>query len=217
MTDVGQKTTLATLYQAGESIYRHFDKVLLIDSGHEVFFGRIDEAKSYFEDLGFLHIPGQTTAEFLTSVTDPAERKTRAGSIAQSIRTPAEFADLFKKSTIYAAIQIEIAEVERQQASVGTISSSSSYNLYYPVQIWEALRRESQIFRAQMLVYKTKWINTIILCLVIGSMYYGITNDAQGASTRGGILFFALIVNGWLQFPELFDAHTNRPVLERQG
>ena len=208
---------MATLYQAGENIYSHFDKVLLIDSGHEVFFGRIDEAKSYFEDLGFLHIPGQTTAEFLATATDPAERKTRAGSIAQSIRIPAELADSFKKSSIYAALQIEIGDVEKQQASTGTISSSRSYNLPYPVQIWETLRRESQIFRAQMLVYKTKWINTVILCLVIESMYYGITNDGQGASTRGGILFFALIVNGWLQFPELFDAHTNRPVLERQG
>jgi ATP-binding cassette subfamily G (WHITE) protein 2 (SNQ2) len=31
VTDLGQKTTLATLYQAGEELYNHFDKVILLE------------------------------------------------------------------------------------------------------------------------------------------------------------------------------------------
>ncbi|KAL9001253.1 MAG: hypothetical protein Q9188_005498 [Gyalolechia gomerana] len=66
LTDIGRKTTLATLYQAGENIYSHFDKVLLIDQGYQIYFGRTEEAKTYLEDLGFVPLAGSTTAEFLT-------------------------------------------------------------------------------------------------------------------------------------------------------
>lgn len=219
LTDIGHKTTLATLYQAAENIYDHFDKVLLIDQGCEAFFGRTEDAKPYFEGLGFIHIPGQTTAEFLTSITDPSERRTRPGSVAENIKTPTDLADAFKQSPSYAKLQGEIAETELSQAAAAalTLIPSSAYNLPYLKQIWECLYREYQIFQGQMIIYKTKCVNTIILCLMIGSMYYGLTTSSQGAFARGGIIFFALIVNGWLQFPELFDAHTNRPVLERQG
>lgn len=53
VTDLGQKTTLATLYQAGEVLYNHFGTVILLEQGYQVFFDRIDEAKAYFTRLGF--------------------------------------------------------------------------------------------------------------------------------------------------------------------
>ena len=216
LTDIGQKTTLATLYQAGENIYNHFEKVTLIDQGHQVFFGRTDEARAYFEDLGFVHEPGQTTAEFLTTVTDPKERRARPGTKAENITNSEDLAAAFRSSAVFARLQTEIREYEQHTANASLIPSTS-YNLPYHKQIWECLRREYQLVKGQRRVYYTKWITTVILCLAIGSLYYDLTSTEQGAFTRGGILFFALILNGWFQFPELFDAHTNRPVLERQG
>jgi ATP-binding cassette subfamily G (WHITE) protein 2 (SNQ2) len=52
-TDVSQRTTLVTLYQAGESIYELMDKVLVVDEGRMLFQGLASEAKKYFEDLGY--------------------------------------------------------------------------------------------------------------------------------------------------------------------
>lgn len=37
MTDILGLTTIVTLYQAGNSIYEHFDKVL--DDGKQIFYG----------------------------------------------------------------------------------------------------------------------------------------------------------------------------------
>lgn len=51
-TDVTGKTTVVTLYHAGESIYE-LDKVLVMDEGRMLFQGPADEAKKYFEDLRF--------------------------------------------------------------------------------------------------------------------------------------------------------------------
>ncbi|KAL9596515.1 MAG: hypothetical protein Q9219_005736 [cf. Caloplaca sp. 3 TL-2023] len=217
LTDVGQKTTLATLYQAGESIYSHFDKVLLIDQGYQVFFGRTEDAKTYFEELGFVPTAGSTTAEFLTTVTDPTQRLTRPGSIAENLSGPEQLAAAFRESPHFARLLREISEYEKRSAAEASLIPSSKYNLSYASQILECLRREYQLVKGQRRVYYTKWITTVILCFTVGSLYYDLSVNAQGAFTRGGLLLFALILNGWLQFPELFDAHTNRPVLERQA
>jgi len=53
MTDVSNRTTIVTLYQAGEDIYKLMDKVLLIDSGRMIYQGPTNEAKAYFQDLGY--------------------------------------------------------------------------------------------------------------------------------------------------------------------
>ena len=59
MTDVSNRTTFVTLYQAGEGIYDLMDKVLVIDEGRMLYQGPAAEAKQYFEDLGFLCPPGE--------------------------------------------------------------------------------------------------------------------------------------------------------------
>jgi ATP-binding cassette, subfamily G (WHITE), member 2, SNQ2 len=207
---------LATLYQAGENIYEHFDKVLVLDRGREVYFGNIQNARGYFEGLGFIAAEGQTTAEFLSSVTDPSSRSAKPGSVAASINSEDELAAAFVKSEEYKTLQREIDEY-RELATTKDLPPGTSYNLSYPRQIIACLGREYQLAQRQRRVYYVKWLTTIILCLTCGSVYFDITNNAQGVFTRGGILYFALIFNGWLQFPELFDAYTNRAVLERQA
>jgi ABC-type multidrug transport system ATPase subunit len=215
LTDVGQKTTLATLYQAGQGIYDAFDKVLLLSEGRQVFFGPTGEAEGYLRGLGYLKIPGQTTAEFLVTVTDPAQRTFEPGSPAASIVTSEDLARAFRASDRYQALVDEIAWYEASTPAPSL--STTSYNLSFSRQVWECLHREYQLVSAQRMVYYIKWATTVILSLVIGSEYFNLTADAAGAFPRSGILFYSLIFNGWLQFPELFDAHTNRPVLERQG
>lgn len=51
MTDVLGKTTVCSFYQASESIYNLFDKVLVFDKGKMIYFGPAKEAKQYFIDL----------------------------------------------------------------------------------------------------------------------------------------------------------------------
>jgi len=217
LTDIGQKTTMATLYQAGEELYSKFDNVLLIDQGREVFFGQTNEARTYFETLGFIPIEGQTTAEFLTVVTDASQRITRPGSDASRITTAEDLALAFQHSHYLRKLEADIAEFQGIASSEDKLLPGTAFNLSYPSQVFHCLLREYQLVLNQRRVHYVKWITTLILVLACGSVYFDITTDAQGAFTRGGILFFALILNGWMMFPELFDAHTNRSVLERQG
>ncbi len=66
-TDVARLSTIVTIYQAGESLYQHFDKVCVIYEGRMVYFGRADRARQYFIDLGYEPAHRQTTADFLVA------------------------------------------------------------------------------------------------------------------------------------------------------
>jgi ATP-binding cassette subfamily G (WHITE) protein 2 (SNQ2) len=46
--------TVVSIYQAGESLYEHFDKVCVIYEGRMAYFGPADKAKQYFIDMGYV-------------------------------------------------------------------------------------------------------------------------------------------------------------------
>jgi ATP-binding cassette subfamily G (WHITE) protein 2 (SNQ2) len=66
-TDVARTSTIVSIYQAGESLYQHFDKVFVIFEGRMTYFGRADQARQYFVNLGFEPVDRQTTADFLVA------------------------------------------------------------------------------------------------------------------------------------------------------
>ena len=68
-TDLANASAAVAIYQAPESATQHFDKVLVLYEGRQIFFGRVNDAQGYFEDMGFECPESQTTADFLTSMT----------------------------------------------------------------------------------------------------------------------------------------------------
>ena len=113
MTDVSNRTTLVTLYQAGEQIYELMDKVLVIDEGRTVYQGPANEAKQYFIDLGLFCAERETTADFLTSVTDPTQRIYREGYEMSAPKTAEEFERAFKNSPTYKKVLADVDDYEK--------------------------------------------------------------------------------------------------------
>jgi ABC-type multidrug transport system ATPase subunit len=107
---------MVALYQAGETLTREFDKVTILYLGHQVFFGTVADAKTYFEDLGFLCRPRQTTADFLTAITDPYARRVKEGWATRVPRTPGEFVQVWKKSPHYAQLRSEMQQYDEDFA-----------------------------------------------------------------------------------------------------
>lgn len=116
MTDVSNRTTLVTLYQAGEGIYQLMDKVLVIDEGRMVYSGPAGEAKKYFEDLGYECPDRQTTADFLTACTDPIERRFRKDFQGAVPKGAVELEKAFRESQAYQNVLRDIESYERQIA-----------------------------------------------------------------------------------------------------
>ena len=108
-----------TLYQAGEGIYELMDKVLVIDQGREIFSGPAKDAKQYFIDLGFQCPERQTTADFLTAVTDPTERRFRPGFEDKAPKTPEELEQAFRNSANYKKLLADVEDYERHLEDTG--------------------------------------------------------------------------------------------------
>jgi ATP-binding cassette subfamily G (WHITE) protein 2 (SNQ2) len=66
-TDIVRSSTIVSIYQAGESLYEHFDKVCVIYEGRMAYFGRADQARQYFIDMGYEPAHRQTTADFIVA------------------------------------------------------------------------------------------------------------------------------------------------------
>ena len=159
MADISNRTTLVTLYQAGEQIYELMDKVLLVDEGRMVYQGPADEAKQYFIDLGLFCAERETTADFLTSVTDPAQRVYREGYEAAAPKTAEDFERVFKNSPTYKKVLADIDDYEKQLERTGHsdarefkqsvkeqkskyVSKQSSFTVSFWRQVLACTRRE---------------------------------------------------------------------------
>ncbi|KAI1420802.1 ABC-2 type transporter-domain-containing protein [Xylaria sp. FL1777] len=233
MTDITNRTTLVTLYQAGEGIYELMDKVLVIDDGREIYSGPANEAKQYFIDLGFECPEQQTTADFLTAITDPKERQFRPGFEAKAPKTPEELEKAFRNSKNYERLLEDVQEYEEhlqrteyedmkrfegavQASKSGNVSEKSPYTVSFPQQVLNCTKREFWLIFGDTTTLWTKLFIIISNGLIVGSIYYNEPLSTAGAFTRGGACFFSILFLGWLQLSELMKAVSGRAVAARQ-
>jgi len=112
--DLYKTSTFVSLYQASENIYNLFDRVLVIDSGRQVYFGPATEARRYFEGLGFLPRPRQTTPDYVTGCTDEFERDYADGYSAENApHSPDTLREAFSQSKYATMLDEEMAQYKK--------------------------------------------------------------------------------------------------------
>lgn len=183
MTDISNRTTLVTLYQAGEGIFELMDKVLVIDSGRCIFQGPANEARQYFIDLGFDAPERQTTADFLTAVTDPIERRFRPGCESSAPKTALELEQAYRKSSFYTRTQKEIESYENhlhdtehqdarefesavQEGKSKTVRKQSPYTVSFIRQVQACVKREFWLIFGDKTTLYTKFFMYVHLSIV---------------------------------------------------
>jgi ATP-binding cassette, subfamily G (WHITE), member 2, SNQ2 len=232
MTDVSNRTTLVTLYQAGEGIYQLMDKVLVIDEGRMVYQGPAGEAKKYFQDLGYYCPERQTTADFLTACTDPAERRFRDDFEGPVPKGPIELEKAFRDSEAYKRVLQDVEAYEKdiqknnhadakefkqsvEEGKSKTVSHRSPYTVSFVRQVLACTKREFWLTFGDKTTLYTKFFIIISNGLIVGSLFYGQSDDTRGAFSRGGTLFFSILFLGWLQLSELMKAVSGRTIVAR--
>ncbi|KAI1106731.1 ABC-2 type transporter [Jackrogersella minutella] len=221
LTNMAQVSTAVSLYQAGESLYNLVDKVLLIDNGQCLYYGPSDRAKQYFLDLGFDCPERWTTADFLTSVTDPHERSVRRGWEDRIPRSAQEFANSYRQSEAYQLNLEDIkdyeAQLEEQQRARGENTSKKTekknYTIPFHQQVIALTKRQALIMLGDKASLIGKWGGIVFQGLIVGSLFYNLPNTVAGAFTRGGVLFFILLFNALLALAEQTSAFASKPIL----
>ncbi|KAJ6262582.1 ABC multidrug transporter atrF [Drechslerella dactyloides] len=231
LTTLTESTTIVTLYQAGESIYKEFDKVCLIDSGREIYFGPASEARAYFEDLGYEPQPRSTTADFLTSITNSTERLVRKDMEGQVPITPQELEAAFRKSKYFKQAQAELDEYDNELKDVEpakefakAVSSEknwgsgkkSPYVVSFYSQVASLTEREFFLKMQDRGNLRNYFVNVLMVSLIIGALFYNIPKNSSGAFLTGGASFFSIVVIAWLQMGEGIQALMTRQIAAKQ-
>lgn len=232
MTNIYKTTTFVSLYQASENIYNQFDKVMVLDEGRQVFFGPTNEARAYFEGLGFKEKPRQTTPDYLTGCTDPFEREYASGkSEANAPHDPGSLAKAFEDSIFSTQLYEEMSnyrkkldhekevfadfETAHQQGKQKHALRSSVYAAPFYLQIWALMQRQFLIKWQDKFSLVVSWITSIVVAIIIGTVWLNLPVTSAGAFTRGGVLFISLLFNAFQAFGELASTMLGRPIVNK--
>ncbi|KKA28609.1 hypothetical protein TD95_005081 [Thielaviopsis punctulata] len=231
MTDLYRTTTFVSLYQASENIYRLFDKVLVIDSGREVYFGPASEARAYFESLGFAPRPRQTTPDYVTGCTDEFERDYAPGySPENAPHSPESLAEAFGNSAIKKSLMQDMAEYKRGldaetaqfndfqiavKESKRAAPSRSAYSAGFHLQVWALMKRQFLLKLQDRFSLCVSWFRSIVIAIVLGTLYYDLDQTSSAAFSRGGLLFMSLLFNAFQAFSELAGTMTGRGIVSK--
>lgn len=178
-TELTGSTAVVAIYQASQTIYDLFDKVAVLYEGRQIYFGDINAAKTFFINLGFDCPPRQTTADFLTSITSPAERIVRLGFEGRTPHTPDEFAAVWQSSEDRALLLREIDQFDAEFPIGGQALEDfkhsrkaiqakgqrlkSPYTISLPMQIKLCVERGFQRLRGDMTIFLTGLIGMLRL------------------------------------------------------
>ncbi|KAI8682573.1 hypothetical protein LRP88_05463 [Fusarium phalaenopsidis] len=230
-TNLYKTTTFVSLYQASENIYNLFDKVMVIDEGKQVYFGPATTARSYFEGLGFAPRPRQTSADYLTGCTDEFEREYAPGrSPDNAPHSPVTLEEAFKKSDASKALDAEMAEYKTTlqqetekhddfqlavtESKRGT-SKRSVYQVGFHLQVWALMKRQFTLKLQDRFNLFVGWFRSIVIAIVLGTLYLNLGKTSASAFSKGGLLFIALLFNAFQAFSELAGTMTGRAIVNK--
>jgi ABC-type multidrug transport system ATPase subunit len=230
MTDVLGLTTIVTLYQAGNGIYEHFDKVLVLDEGKQIYYGPRQDAVPFMETLGFLRQSGSNSADFLTGVTVPTERLIAPGFEQSFPCTSDEVLAAYDRSPIKPKMLEEcLAYPSSQEAIDNTalfresvayekhdwVSESSPVTANFPTQVWSAIIRQYHIMMGDKATLILQQAATLTQSLISASLFYAAPDNSAGLFIKGGTLFFSILYHASIALSKVTESFTGRPILAK--
>ncbi|KAK8044790.1 ABC multidrug transporter [Apiospora rasikravindrae] len=218
-----------------------FDKVMVLYEGRQIYFGPVQQAAEYFHELGFQRPPRATTPDFLTSLTNPAERIIRDGYGDRAPRSSDDFAEAWKQSAHAKRLVADISdfnashplsmgklgpdtgssELKDKPESKGSPSvsvtqpSNTTYSIPIYLQILTCLQRGVQRLRNQPGPVIGSVVANAILALIVGSVYYKLPETADSMDRRAILIFFSLLVTAYSPAFEVLTMWAQRPIVEK--
>jgi len=224
MTDIMKKTTISTLYQASDSIFDLFDKVMVLDEGRCIYFGSTSDAKKYFTDMGFYCSPRKSTPDFLTGLCNLNEREVKPEFTGQVPVNSVQFEKLYKESATYAEMLQERDAYEKEincdkPSETFKDAFKEAHNTPFAVSYFNQIKaltvRQFQLIWGDKNALITRYVDIIVKGIVCATVFYMMPRDGNGAFSRTGALSFFIIFNAFVAQSELPAFMEGRRILEK--
>ncbi|KAJ3462280.1 hypothetical protein MRS44_007066 [Fusarium solani] len=234
LSDLTQSANAAAIYQSSQAIVDLFDKILVLYEGRGIYFGRAASASEYFERMGWQRHARQTSGDFLTAITNPAQRIAKEGHENLVPRTAEEFEKYWHGSPEYASILEEIEQYQgdfylnweatqrefesiRHKLKAKGMLDRAAQTVSFPMQTALCARRATQQLWNDKASTFTTLIGETIIALVVGSIFYGTPETSDAFFSYGSVLFFSVLLNVLMSITDTHNLYKGRSVVSKQA
>ncbi|GJQ11298.1 hypothetical protein GpartN1_g3089.t1 [Galdieria partita] len=222
--DRDKRVFIVSMQQPSEDIYWLFDRVLVIDQGKELFFGRVSEALPYFESIGIRKPLRRSVPEFLCSLSDPKHTLICPGFEEIAPTNVASFEEKYRDSIyhkkVLAALSNGYAEqdISRRRPVASEISDLLERRVLQPfhTQLKLCVLRQFRMDLNNRGTLLFRFCRYIFMGLVLGALFFKEPRDKQGSLAVVGALFISLMQMGLGSISTLPNIFEQRAVLYKQ-
>lgn len=227
---ISQTTPLVAIYQCSQDAYDLFDHVVLLYEGYQIFSGDARAAKDFFIRMGYTCPARQTTADFLTSLTNPSERVVTPGYEDKVPRTPVEFYNYWQNSP---ERQSALKQIDAVLSSTGASNKKVEFETYHRARQVSKSRAQSSFvvsfgmqvkYVMERNILRTKGdpsitmfsiFANVFMSVIVSTMFKNISTTTAGFYARTSVLFFAVLFNSFSSLLEIFSLYEARSIVEK--
>ncbi|KAL1138055.1 hypothetical protein AAG570_009750 [Ranatra chinensis] len=188
------KTVVCTIHQPSSEVYAMFDKILLMAEGRVAFLGTPEQANDFFKAMGAACPSNYNPADFFIQLL--AVVPTREETCRNMIDM---VCDSFENSEIGGKLSSE-SEFKIQEKSMfpswgdpwTSPKSLSPYKASWWIQFKAVLWRSWLSVMKEPVLIKVRMLQTIMVAIMIGIIYFGQELDQDGVMNINGALFICL-------------------------
>lgn len=212
-------TVVCSIHQPRYSIYKMFDRLILLSNGHMVYQGPACRTLDYFAELGYVCEAHDNPADFYLDVLNGAYESTNEQpALNESSDSIIDPTNLLKESFCNSGIKKELdSELHKMSENEALTSKNSASKKMYANGFWRQMKillgrtGINMIRNPQMLLGNT--IITFIIGVVFGLIYLQASDTPDGVQNRLGILFFlctnllfgsSLVIGNFVKEREIF-------------
>lgn len=229
-TTITKVTPLVAIYQCSQDAYDLFDKVVLLYEGYQIYSGSATHAKQYFIEMGWECPQRQTTADFLTSLTNPSQRIARAGFEKKVPRTPQEFYDRWQNSPerrdLLQKIDVHMSsdqiallrrdfEEHHHASQMSKTKKTSPYTVSFGMQVRYLMWRNVLRTKGNPSVSLFIIFGNICISIIISTQFLNLKFNTNSFYYRTAVIFFAVLFNAFCSLLEVFPLFEARPIIEK--
>ncbi|XP_046741059.1 ABC multidrug transporter H-like [Diprion similis] len=185
------KTIVATLHQPSSELFALFDRILLMAEGRVAFMGSPEQACAFFKSLGAACPSNYNPADHFIQVL--AVVPGREAECRQAINN---VCDDFQKSETGVKMALEAGTVDGEFGDSVVDETTAARRCPYKASWCEQFRAVLwrswiSVIKEPMLI-KVRFLQTIMVAMLIGFIYYGQKLDQNGVMNINGALFIFL-------------------------
>ncbi|KAM3857476.1 broad substrate specificity ATP-binding cassette transporter ABCG2-like [Diretmus argenteus] len=197
------RTIILSIHQPRYSIYRLFDSLTLLVNGKQVYHGPAQSTLEYFSEIGYTCEPHNNPADFFLDVINGDSTAVALSNKdmedLESVSTSRQqiedrLVQEYKTCSYYKETKAELERIiQGKKTTSRPPSRTITYNTSFSTQFKWVLKRT---FRNLILNPQTSIAQvmvTIFLALIVGAIFFDVTDGPSGIQNRLGALFFVTI------------------------